>query len=61
MPDKFEDELTRVAEIFANKLFDILFGIKRESHFKEKVSHMKAAHESKLCEACKAGKCNIKN
>ena len=61
MPDKFEDELTRIAEIFGNKLFDILYGIKRENHYAKKESHMKAAHESRLCEACKKGKCVLKD
>ena len=29
MPDEYLDELERVAEAFSNKMFDILFGIKK--------------------------------
>ena len=33
MPDDFEDELNRVAESFANKMFAILFGIKKDNNY----------------------------
>ncbi len=61
MPDEYLDELERVAEEFSNKIFKILFGIKKENHCTGKDSNMTADHQSHLCEACRLGKCKLKD